>query len=60
MTKAIFAATVVVLAATGNNLFAQAVSSPQDIATHTIQFVAIESDVKLEVLDWGGSGRPMV
>jgi pimeloyl-ACP methyl ester carboxylesterase len=27
---------------------------------HTIRFVAVDSNVKLEVLDWGGSGRPLV
>jgi len=25
-----------------------------------VQFVSVEEDVKLEVLDWGGSGRPLV
>ena len=25
-----------------------------------IQFISVESNVKLEVLDWGGSGRPLV
>lgn len=34
----------------------------QDIDTspHKIQFVTVEEDVKLEVLDWGGVGRPLV
>ena len=27
---------------------------------HTVQFVTVDKDVKLEVLDWGGSGRPVV
>jgi non-heme chloroperoxidase len=27
---------------------------------HAIQFVNVEKDVKLEVLDWGGTGRPVV
>jgi len=27
---------------------------------HTIQRVSVEKDVSLEVLDWGGSGRPLV
>ena len=31
-----------------------------DSATHTVQFVSVENDVRLEVLDWGGSGRPVV
>ena len=27
---------------------------------HTTQFVTVDHNVKLEVLDWGGSGRPIV
>jgi len=26
----------------------------------TVQFVTVDEDVKLEVLDWGGSGRPLI
>jgi pimeloyl-ACP methyl ester carboxylesterase len=26
----------------------------------TVQFVPVEKDVKLEVVDWGGSGRPLI
>jgi pimeloyl-ACP methyl ester carboxylesterase len=32
----------------------------KDPSPHTVQFVAVDKDVKLEVLDWGGTGRPMV
>jgi pimeloyl-ACP methyl ester carboxylesterase len=31
-----------------------------DPAAHTVQFIAVDNNVKLEVLDWGGSGRPLV
>ncbi len=31
-----------------------------DPSPHTIQFVTVDKDVKLEVLDWGGIGRPLV
>ena len=31
-----------------------------DSSKHTVQFVTVEPGVKLEVLDWGGAGRPMV
>jgi len=31
-----------------------------DPSPHTVQFVNVDKDVKLEVLDWGGSGRPVV
>jgi pimeloyl-ACP methyl ester carboxylesterase len=32
----------------------------RDPAPHTDQFVSVSEDVQLEVLDWGGSGRPLV
>lgn len=31
-----------------------------DPSPHTIHFVTVDENVKLEVLDWGGSGRPLV
>jgi non-heme chloroperoxidase len=31
-----------------------------DSSPHKIQFIDVEKDVKLEVLDWGGTGRPLV
>jgi non-heme chloroperoxidase len=31
-----------------------------DPSPHTIQFVQVDKDVRLEVLDWGGSGRPVI
>src|SRR5260370_29909518 len=27
---------------------------------HTAQLVSVDKDVRLEVLDWGGSGRPVI
>jgi pimeloyl-ACP methyl ester carboxylesterase len=33
---------------------------PTDSSPHTIQFVVVDDNVKLEVLDWGGTGRPLV
>jgi non-heme chloroperoxidase len=32
----------------------------QDPSKHQILFVTVTDDVRLEVLDWGGSGRPIV
>jgi non-heme chloroperoxidase len=32
----------------------------RDPAPHTPQFVTVDKNVRLEVLDWGGSGRPLV
>src|SRR6516165_5511606 len=31
-----------------------------DPSPHRTQFIAVENNIKLEVLDWGGSGRPLV
>jgi non-heme chloroperoxidase len=31
-----------------------------DPSPHLVQFVTVEEGVRLEVLDWGGSGRPLV
>src|SRR5579863_6885846 len=31
-----------------------------DPSPHSARFVNVEKDVKLEVLDWGGTGRPIV
>jgi pimeloyl-ACP methyl ester carboxylesterase len=31
-----------------------------DSSSHTVQFITVEAGVKLEVLDWGGSGRSIV
>jgi len=31
-----------------------------DPSPHSVRFVTVERDVRLEVLDWGGSGRPLV
>src|SRR6266403_1610520 len=31
-----------------------------DSSIHTVKFITAEAGIKLEVLDWGGSGRPLV
>ena len=31
-----------------------------DRSPHEVQLIEVEKDVRLEVLDWGGSGRPLV
>jgi non-heme chloroperoxidase len=40
--------------------FAQGPAVWRDPSPHRAQFVTVEPGVKLEVLDWGGSGRPAV
>ncbi len=32
----------------------------RDPSPHRVQFITVDKEVKLEVLDWGGSGRPLV
>src|SRR5258705_8737262 len=32
----------------------------RDLSPHPPRFVTVEKNVRLEVLDWGGSGRPLV
>jgi pimeloyl-ACP methyl ester carboxylesterase len=41
-------------------LHAQQHSEWKDPSPHATRFVTVEKGVRLEVLDWGGSGRPMV
>ena len=41
-------------------LSAQDAGPWHDPSPHTVQFVTVDDNVKLEVLDWGGSGRPLV
>jgi len=54
----------VATAAAGLFLAATCVCSQErtwtDPSPHRVQFVRVEGDVELEVLDWGGSGRPLV
>ena len=39
----------------------QSPGSPwRDPSPHQVRFVTVDSSVRLEVLDWGGTGRPMV
>ena len=35
-------------------------SIPTDPTPHKVRFITVEPGVKLEVLDWGGRGRPLV
>jgi non-heme chloroperoxidase len=51
-------ASVAIAAISGSVLRAQEPAT--DSSPHKVQFVTVGSDVKLEVLDWGGAGRPMV
>ncbi len=41
-------------------LIAQDKPDNRDSTPHSIRFVAVQDNVKLEVLDWGGTGRPVI
>jgi non-heme chloroperoxidase len=41
-------------------LHSQSLASWKDPSPHTTRFVTVDQDVRLEVLDWGGSGMPIV
>jgi non-heme chloroperoxidase len=44
----------------GPSLFSQSTSTWKDPSPHITRFITADKGVKLEVLDWGGSGRPLV
>jgi pimeloyl-ACP methyl ester carboxylesterase len=35
-------------------------TTPHDKSPHKVQFVTVDKVIKLEVLDWGGSGKPLI
>ena len=41
-------------------VWAQAPSAWRDPSQHQVQFITVEDGVQVEVLDWGGTGRPVV
>jgi non-heme chloroperoxidase len=54
------AAALLLSAGFTGHLSAQDSLAWHDPSPHTVQFVTVDKDVKLEVLDWGGVGRPVV
>src|SRR5882762_4561687 len=61
MVKRLWASgTFLLLLPIAGRLAAQQTTPWQDPSPHAIQFVTVDDNVKLEVLDWGGSGRPLV
>jgi pimeloyl-ACP methyl ester carboxylesterase len=46
--------------ATPQTLWVFSDKPPPDTTAHKVQFVTVDRNVKLEVLDWGGTGRPLV
>src|ERR1700719_793774 len=55
-----FRPAVLALLLTSLSALAQQGAPWHDPSPHKVQFVTVEKDVKLEVLDWGGTGRPIV
>ena len=41
-------------------LCARILAAQPDVSPHKVQFVTVGDGVRLEVLDWGGSGRPLI
>ena len=58
--KRVFLGVLAVVAAFAPPASAQAPAPWQDPSPHRVQMVAADRGVQLEVLDWGGSGRPIV
>jgi len=51
---------VLLLTTFSESAFAQGPAPWRDPSPHEVQFVTVDDNVKLEVLDWGGSGRALV
>jgi non-heme chloroperoxidase len=51
---------VVIVGALGQIANAQTADARRDSFPHAVRFVSVEKNVTLEVLDWGGRGRPLV
>lgn len=50
--------TLIVL--TAARVYSQSSVAWTDPSPHHVSFVAVDKDIQLEVLDWGGSGKPLV
>src|SRR5688572_5440689 len=50
----------IVFAALATTVYSQQPTSWRDPSAHTVRLVTVEENVRLEVLDWGGSGRPVI
>jgi non-heme chloroperoxidase len=60
VTRLPLAAAAIFIAALAPLVPAETSAPWQDPSPHHMQMVAADKDVQLEVLDWGGSGRPVV
>lgn len=53
-------ASLIMLVLLGTPLFSQNAGTWKDPSPHVTRFITVDKGVELEVLDWGGSGRPLV
>lgn len=53
-------ASSILLAFLATVLCSQSLATPKDVSHYVTRFVSVEKNVRLEVLDWEGSGRPVV
>lgn len=61
--RAVFAITlsaVSVVSACAQQPATNSSAKPEDRSPHVVRFVTVDKDVKLEVLDWGGTGRSVI
>lgn len=54
------AATAIAIVLIGSTSSAQLVDQWRDPSPHRVAIVSVDRDVAVEVLDWGGAGRPIV
>ncbi len=57
---AVLALTAILAGFLGMALYLDRDFLTQGHSSHRIQFITVDKDVRLEVLDWGGTGRPLV
>jgi non-heme chloroperoxidase len=50
----------VLLLVSASGFCAQEQATEKDTSSHKTQFIEVENGVRLEVLDWGGSGPPLI
>ncbi len=60
MARCIQVTSCILIIVTLNPLHSEQTASWRDPSLHSVQFVTVEKNVQLEVLDWGGSGRALV
>lgn len=60
MRRCIPATLPIVTLLVGTPAYSQRSASWRDPSSHAVRFVTVEENVQLEVLDWGGTGRPIV